>query len=191
MKHTFFTLTATAAILLAGISFVNAIAEGPFTLPGTALPELRAQVAAVAGRTDAIDNTKFTYDPSKGTLSTWKDGRHVASADVRMTPSQLPIANEVTINGRIALAIIRGIADRTKTLHPSLLQRERRGDFSISGYDHGTTIVFSENFRSPSYASEAANPRSLDICTPHISYLIDVPSYTIKSLEINYCGGVD
>lgn len=176
-------------VAIFSLSAMPALAsQGAFTLPGTALPQLREALGPGGVNQLNAQDLHFVYDPSKESLSTWKAETRVREAAVpeyeRVRQDGTPIA----ISGSVAEAIVRGIAQRTQTIHPSLLARERQGRFTISGYDHGATIFFSENFISPSYSSQSANPLSLDICTPHISYLVAVPSYKLEKVEINYCG---
>jgi|GEM_PF-3732926 len=189
MKYLLFFVAATTLSTITSLS-AFASSGGAFSLPGSAVAEFRRQIAVTSGSADAADRLEFIYTRPSHELVTTDAGNRISSKIVA-PDNQAPInanTQSVRISGRVALAIVRGIDERTRPILPSMLQREREGRFTIVGYDHGTSIFFSEEFVSPSYAAQSANPLSLDICTPHVSYLIAVPSYTIEKLDVNYCG---
>lgn len=168
-----------------------AMANGAFRIPGSAVSVLRQQLKALPGGVNGpqTSQTMFTFDPTSRTLVTSRLGSKVAS--VTLQPSKAvsnALSAAVTINGRVALAILHGMAERTLPINAQLIAKERSGDFLIVGYDHGTSVFFAEEFPSNSNSGATPNALALDTCTPNISYIITLPSYHIQKLTANYCG---
>lgn len=185
-------LHGVTSCALAAIPSVSA--QGPFSVPGSALAIMRQKIDIVPGglkKVTAVDvrDLHFAYNPSQGTLVTWKGGnRHATAVISRDADAVVREKGPITISGRVALAIVRGIGQRKTSIPRSFLTRERQGRFSIVGYDHGNSVFFVENFLSESYKSQIATPRVLDVCAPHIGYLVDVPSYRLRIVDVRRCG---
>jgi hypothetical protein len=189
MKSLLFFIAATT-LLTATAASACASSGGSFSLPGSAVAELRRQVTGPSGRAVAVDRLKFTYNPSSHALIT-VDGVSRISSTIISPAEDGPVSanpRSFTIGGRVATAIVRGIDERTRAILPSMLQREREGRFTIAGYDHGTSSSSRKSSYRRRIPRSSANPLSLDICTPHVGYLIAVPSYTIQKMDVNYCG---
>lgn len=179
-------------------------AEGPFSFPGSAVPLIRQQIAALPGGLNnpaSIDVEKlhFTYDPTRSIFNSWMGGVRRASATIApdaatMALDERPALEKqrlVTISGPIALAIVRAISQRRISVPAWFQNREKQSQFEITGYypyDHEDAVVFHEIFASASSNVQTANRRALDGCASKISYVVSLRSYRIEKVTLRRCG---
>ena len=179
-------------------------AEGPFSFPGSAVPLIRQQIAALPGGLNNpasiyVEKLHFTYDPTRSIFNSWMGGVRRASATIAPDAATMALDERprlekqrlVTISGPIALAIVRAIGRRRITVPASFRYREKQGQFQISGYypyDHQNAVVFSEVFLSAPGSVQTPNPRALDGCAPRISYVVSFPSYMSENVTLRSCG---